>query len=231
LAVLPKAKASARRIQCTSNLHQIGIGLRLYLDDFRRYPAFALSPFIRDRSNYWDARVLTYVSGSKAVFLCPGLTGVKASVSSNWNDQVWGAPGLWNHPNESYGYNTYGVGLMPSASGIGSLGLNTLVGVNSQGQPESSVLSPGDMIATADYDPNIDNDGDGDHPDCLFAYTLTGKHHRGKAVVAFCDAHVEYAKTNAWGAPAYIMLLSYHNSFRLRWNNDHQPHPYLQYFP
>src|SRR5207302_6307043 len=60
LPVLARAKASARRIHCTSNLHQIGIALRLYVDDFKRYPAF-LSGFAfvgTSRSNYWDAQVL-----------------------------------------------------------------------------------------------------------------------------------------------------------------------------
>jgi len=70
-----------------------------------------------------------------------------------------------------------------------------------RGIADSAVVSPGEMIAMADYDPSYDDDGDGDHPDTLFSYCLTGNHHRGRANVVFCDAHVEYAKTNAWAAP------------------------------
>jgi prepilin-type N-terminal cleavage/methylation domain-containing protein/prepilin-type processing-associated H-X9-DG protein len=225
LPILSKAKASARRIQCTSNLHQIGVALRLYLDEFKRFPGFHYAPY---RSNYWDAQVLTYAAGNKGVFLCPGLTGRYASVSNNWNE----GPYVRN-PNQSYGYNTYGVGLQPGQRWISSLGLDMVSGsaMTARGYPESAIVSPGEMIAIADYDPNIDDDGDGDHPDCLFAYALTGKHHRGRAVVAFCDAHVEYAKTDAWGAPAYLVHSNITSAARLRWNNDHQPHNGLQYFP
>ncbi len=41
--------------------------------------------------------------------------------------------------------------------------------------------------------------------------------HDGGGNVAFCDAHVEYGKQTNWMRPVI--------SARLRWNNDHQPHP------
>jgi len=100
-----------------------------------------------------------------------------------------------------------------------------------QGYLESAIVSPGEMVAVADYNPNIDDDGDGDHPDCLFSYALTGKHHRGRALVAFCDAHVEYNKTNAWAAAAYMFPTAGTAAVRMRWDNDHQIHPGLFYFP
>jgi type II secretory pathway pseudopilin PulG len=40
LPALSKAKFSAKRIHCASNLHQLGTALRLYVDEFKRYPAF-----------------------------------------------------------------------------------------------------------------------------------------------------------------------------------------------
>jgi prepilin-type processing-associated H-X9-DG protein len=110
-----------------------------------------------------------------------------------------------------------------------SLGLVTGVPVGrgiggrsgAEGQKESAILSPAEMVGTADYNPSIDNDGDGDHPDCLFSYTLTGRRHNGGANAAFCDAHVEFNRTTLWVAPAS----------RARWNNDHQPHPSVVWFP
>jgi prepilin-type N-terminal cleavage/methylation domain-containing protein/prepilin-type processing-associated H-X9-DG protein len=241
LPVLSRAKAAAKRIHCTSNLHQIGIALHIYVDEFNRYPSFSESVLgFVPRSNYWDARILTYASGNKGIFLCPGLSlkGVLVTVSTNWNAPPDGpAFGIaFPHPNESYGFNTYGVGLDP-----GSLGLNIYkpafsgpIRGTGPGYPESAMVAPGEMIAAADYDPNIDDDGDGDHPDCLFSYTLTGKHHYGRAVVVFCDAHVEYTKTNWWGAPAVVFRsanASVHTTDRTRWNNDHQPHDTVTYFP
>jgi prepilin-type N-terminal cleavage/methylation domain-containing protein len=39
LPVLSTAKARSRRAQCMGNLHQIGVGLQIFLSDYQRYPA------------------------------------------------------------------------------------------------------------------------------------------------------------------------------------------------
>ena len=91
LPALSKAKASAKRIHCASNLHQLGAALHLYVDEFRRYPAFnsggtlPVPPSLRDA--YWDALILPYVAGNKGAYLCAGLTipRVEVTVSNNWN--------------------------------------------------------------------------------------------------------------------------------------------------
>jgi prepilin-type processing-associated H-X9-DG protein len=245
LPALSRAKDSAKRVHCASNLHQLGAALHLYVDDFKRYPAFngnasGMISLPTLRASYWDGLILPYAGGNKGVFLCAGLTfpAGEVTVSNNWNETLSGGPELahFPHPNESYGFNTWGVGI-----GINrfSLGLNTrgtgpLGGYGNLGDGirESAVLVPGDMIAVADYDPGFDDDADGDNPDCLFSYCFTGKHHRGGANVVFCDAHVEYAKTNAWAAPGYLFRAGAHNeAVRMRWNNDHQIHSEVVYFP
>jgi len=242
LPALSKAKTSAKRIHCASNLHQIGAALHLYVDDFKRYPGFNGSgfgsiPLASLRAAYWDGLILPYAAANQGVFLCAGLTYPRGevTVSNNWNETLSSGPGSarFPHPNESYGFNTWGVGI----NGI-SLGLNTGMGNfggygNSRtGIRDSAVVAPGEMIAVADYDPSFDDDGDGDNPDALFSYCLTGNHHRGGANVVFCDAHVEYAKTNAWAAPAYFFRAGLHNgAVRMRWNNDHQIHSDVVYFP
>jgi prepilin-type N-terminal cleavage/methylation domain-containing protein/prepilin-type processing-associated H-X9-DG protein len=250
LPALSKAKASAKRIHCASNLHQLGAALHLYVDEFRRYPAFSSStlgpvpPSLRD--TYWDAQILPYCSGNKGAFLCAGLTyprGAEVTVSNNWNPTMMGVGGpirTFPHPNESYGFNTWGVGIQQTFPNGISLGLNAAnsffggptVGMG-RGIADSAVVSPGEMIAIADYDPSYDDDGDGDHPDTLFSYCLTGNHHRGRANVVFCDAHVEYAKTSAWAAPAYLFRnTSQHTeAVRMRWNNDHQIHSNVNWYP
>ena len=246
LPALSKAKFSAKRIHCASNLHQLGAALHLYVDDFRRYPAFNTGVFspVPMRAGFWDAQLLPYAAGNKGVFLCAGLTAprVAVTVSNNWNEIRTGAIGGTNHfphPNESYGFNAWGVGIVGSYPNGLSLGLNTAnsfmtgptVGTE-KGILDSAVISPGEMIAIADYDPSYDDDGDGDHPDCLFSYCLTGNHHRGRANVVFCDAHVEYARTSAWAAPGYLFRTGLHNeAVRMRWNNDHQIHSTVVWYP
>jgi prepilin-type processing-associated H-X9-DG protein/prepilin-type N-terminal cleavage/methylation domain-containing protein len=217
LPALSRAKAAALRAKCASNLHQIGIAARLYLDEFQKYPAFEDSGPARtweqDRARWWDGKLLPYLSRNKAGFLCPATTGTNNNVSLNWvlgNAQ----PG----PNRSYGYNVYGVALT-TANARDTLGLSGFpldVGLVA----ESRVSAPAEMILIGDAEFLwIDDDGDGDvnpvDPDILFK-GLTGKRHSNGANVLFCDTHVEYAKLNRWKART--------GPARSRWNSDHQPH-------
>ncbi len=239
LPALSRVKNSARRVRCASNLHQIGVALRAYVDDFKRYPAYAASGAPTNyayRASFWDSKLLSYVSGNLGVFLCPGQVGAASNPSNNWS-QVESSPFtdvMWC--NKSYGYNAFGVGPWwnnpPGAPT--SLGLDGgYVAKVYADQPESSILVPSDMIAIADYDPSVDNDRDGDHSECLFGFTFTGQRHLGSANVVFCDAHVEYAKTNRWGAPSYYVPsgVPVNLTQRRRWNNDHWPHPGVNYYP
>lgn len=235
LPALAKAKFAAYRANCASNLHQIGVALRLYVDEFQKYPIFGDSrivpttvPPTDPRSVFWDYKLLTYTTGNEGIFLCPAMVGTNKDVSTNWS-VVDLFRVLW--PNRSYGYNAAGVGLrndypigLPNRGG--SLGLSgtleSFLG-SSNFRRESEVVAPGDMIAVVDYNPIIDDDRDGDfHADAVYALTFEATRHRGRASGVFCDAHVEYAKSNVWKSAAW----------RLRWNYDHQPNPTAApYFP
>jgi prepilin-type N-terminal cleavage/methylation domain-containing protein/prepilin-type processing-associated H-X9-DG protein len=222
LPSLSRARQSALRVQCASNLHQIGVALKLYVDDFQKFPCFGgpdllpYMPFSEWRSSYWDAKLLAYAGENQGLFLCPGSLSSNRNAATNWFSVPYG-------PNRSYGYNTWGayfptaeVSLGLSGSPFSSLGLFN---------PESMIASPDEMIAVADselswtYTPD-DGDGDNDGGWALDSGSLlqwlTGKHHVGGANVVFCDAHVEYAKTNVWTART--------DAARSRWNSDDQPH-------
>jgi prepilin-type N-terminal cleavage/methylation domain-containing protein/prepilin-type processing-associated H-X9-DG protein len=219
LPALGRAKGAARRVSCASNLHQLGVALRLYVDDFRKYPAYGgwvsfptLPP--NYRNTYWDYMLLTYVHDNLATYLCPGQFPTNYNVWTNWTI-VDARATIW--PNRSYGYNAHGWGMAIE---------NQTTGRGLGGQPgfygvliftsESQVVAPADMIAMADYDPTMDDDHDGDlHPNELYNLTLTGRHHTRSANVVFCDAHVEYARTNQWQANTL--------QARQRWNCDHKP--------
>ena len=230
LPMLSRAKASAWRANCTCNLHQIGSALRMYVDDFQKYPVFGdpflLPPPSDPRSIYWDIKLLNYSGNQRGMFMCPAPCGTNnLSVDINWS-VTDSRRILW--PNRSYGYNAVGVGLLGGPvidqfGGSGSLGLDQMLeyGLRPGYLPESKVVAPADMIAVADYLATADDDHDGDlHPDALYSLTFTGAHHNGRANVVFCDAHVEYARTNLFTVA------------RERWNYDHQPHPgAMPYFP
>src|SRR5882724_9037451 len=67
LPVLAKAKATSYRIRCASNEHQIGLALRLYVDENKCYPIFgdsrrAVAP-TDPRSVFWDFNLLPYAGG------------------------------------------------------------------------------------------------------------------------------------------------------------------------
>lgn len=217
LPVLSRARASALRIRCASNLHQIAIALRLYLDEFQKYPTFQSSEFPRDweqyRALWWDGKLFPYLKRNREIFLCPATSGTNNNVKLNWvlgNAQ----PG----PNRSYGYNAYGVGLRSSVAAV-TLGLSGYP-MDPELVSEARVTHPGEMILAADAEFLwIDDDGDGDvnpvDPDILFK-VLTGKRHSNSANGVFCDAHVEFAKVTRWTART--------EPTRERWNSDHHPH-------
>ena len=245
LPALARAKMAAYRVQCASNLHQIGLALNLYVDDFNKYPAFGYSPRPPDtsepRSVYWDAKILTYAGGSQKVFFCPGKprTDNNVKVGRVIIDQENIQAGNWSFkdkeevlwPNRSYGYNGAGVGLssvVAASTGSPSLGLDPMLELLPRSPQQlfraaASVIAPYDMITAVDYNAMADDDNDGDaHPDAIYSLTLTGSRHGGRANVVFGDAHVEYARTNS---------LRDANA-RQRWNFDHQPHLNADcYFP
>jgi prepilin-type N-terminal cleavage/methylation domain-containing protein/prepilin-type processing-associated H-X9-DG protein len=226
LPALGRAKAAGLRASCASNLHQLGVALRLYVDEFQKYPTFggpvSLAPLPPNyRLTYWDNSLLTYARDNLGVYFCPAQLGTNHNVVTNWwLSDVRGT--FW--PNRSYGYNAHGAGwgYQGGPQGATSLGLSgggfVFSGFSSGGSAyvaESQVVAAADMIAMADYNPYRDDDGDGDlHPDELYTLTLTGERHSRGANVAFCDAHVEWARTNVWQANNVTA--------RRPWNNNHQ---------
>jgi prepilin-type N-terminal cleavage/methylation domain-containing protein/prepilin-type processing-associated H-X9-DG protein len=219
LPALARAKATARRVHCGSNLHQIGVALRLYVDDFQKYPIFGgnalfIDPAADYRLTYWDHMLLGYVRENKGAFLCPAQFSTNHNIWTNWT-LVDGFGIIL--PNRSYGYNAHGVIDWqpvdePTGRGLGG----TISPYHAIYVAEAQVVAPADMVAVADYDPTVEDDFDGDyHPDRLYTLTLAGQRHARAANAVFCDAHVEFARTNQWRRNTVVA--------RQRWNKNHQP--------
>lgn len=210
LPVLSKGKAAAQSARCKSNLHQIGIALKLYSDDYQRYPACAaMDATVGGSYTLWDGRILPFAANNRDLFLCPA-----ERPATKWINNP-----IVPQRNPCYGYNMAGSGSYPTSGS--SLGLD---GGASRGRsggtslPENQVKAPGEMIAVADCKPKTgggDNDLDDLFPINLLA-ELSPRHNQGEITV-FCEGHVEYAKHTVWSRKT--------DRARQRWNNDHQPHP------
>lgn len=228
LPALSRAKAAAHRARCTSNLRQLGLALRLYVDEFQKYPLyqdFSAYPAVL----FWQNKLLGYVANNKALFMCPANFATNLIPSIAW--QFFDDTGTLR-PNRSYGYNASGSPPHwdPAANvDFKFLGLDGafVSPLDVRPLPEARVVAPADMIALGDADDAsstlLGDDGDGDGPDVWSPPgdptslwdALAARHSRGANVV-FCDAHVEYAKTNRW--------LVANDVVKRRWNHDHLGH-------
>lgn len=150
---LNRARTAARTTACKNNLRQWGVGMGLYVDDFKGYPthtvASAMPGGVSDPKK-WYERLEPYTGGKWPHF--------------DWTTKSWVpqqtiavCPSYARLPQvplpvgfASYGYNASGVG------GFGLIGGNLdLYGMIAYPPPnpvvkEEQVLSPSDMIAIGD---------------------------------------------------------------------------------
>ena len=208
LPVLSRAKAAAICAACKSNLHQMGVGLCLYVVQYQKYPLWqgTDTPFGATKATNWDGTLLVFTGGNRDLFTCRARKPVL-----QWTNVL-----DWN---ASYGYNALGtVRNQPPTPAIPILGLS-----GGRGNPplfENRVLAPADMMAIGDL-PAIARGNTHDDGDLTGAvddpYDYVANRHSGGGNVMFCDAHVEFGKQTNWMKAAW--------SQRSRWNNDHKPHP------
>ena len=216
LPALSRAKAQAKRIQCANNLHQLGIALIAYVQDYHAYPYYA-------GGNNW-ARQLepNLVNGwmKNKSFKCPSIDSY---------------PFPFPDPEVTYGYNRSGT----DSSG-GDVGSKTFLGLGNIASRtiddgntvirlppiyESQVVAPSQMFALADSRvfseaPPLSGFW---YDDYLRLGTLndisnevrTPRHGNGYNTL-FCDGHVVLLTRTVLFEPG--------KSAR-NWNNDNQPHP------
>ena len=210
LPALSQSKRKAQQIVCVGNLHQLGIGLQMFLSNNHGYPS-AFQNTNGDYPGIWISQ------------LERGGLGVAHPESNYYRRGVWLCPSAQWHlhvPANSlttYGYNAFGV--LPIGNRTNNLGLlgHRIPSRGFAPIEESEVSVPSDMMAMADcftggiffMRPASLND--------LLRYGNTLTRHQGKANVLFCDGHVE--------SPTLKFLFADTSDAALcRWNRDHLPH-------
>jgi prepilin-type N-terminal cleavage/methylation domain-containing protein/prepilin-type processing-associated H-X9-DG protein len=148
LPALAKAKQKANSISCMSNLRQIALFMRFYVDDNHDvFPGHADG----DPANgidWWGPMIVTYGGGKSNLFKCPSLNGPQQQV----NGTVWNW--AFNRDLVGYGYNSFFLGLYSHSAASLSCG-----GVQFNTAPwfkMTSTVSPCDTLLICDSDPKPD---------------------------------------------------------------------------
>jgi len=159
LPTLNRAQEAGRTAACKSNLHQYGLALHMYVEDFKVYPAHS-GVFGTNDNPPWELRLQAYMGGLKREtvgplafgnqfpqayggLLCPSYVHLGGTVSVSG--------GMF-----CYGYNVMGYGdvFLSDNSSLG-LGGDVIDGNATSGTlirpvPESTVAQPSDTIAIGD---------------------------------------------------------------------------------
>jgi len=211
LPALVAVKGRAGLTKCCSNLRQIGLALRMYVNDFEKYPFFRVDGSSKFQWWFQSLDAYTSMNWSNALFRCPA-NPFEPSIANN------AALG-------SYGYNAFGTEGLPKWPSTGmQLGLGPFsVPLSSFAQPapailESMVRVPSEMIAISDMIATVPMLGSTTNIVQSVSYGSWRKSwHRGIENTVFCEDHVETQKSEK--------LYERREAARRRFNNDNEPHP------
>ena len=221
LPTLARAKAQANSTACKNHLHQMGMAMRMYVDENEsKYPYYLgpSGPSYGDAtftygfgSVYWSSKLYPYypMNWTNIAFHCPGYKGA-----------IKEPPGVGRYG--SYCYNAFGAQGASIPGGRNNPGLSAAIAPE-VGPPvsEAQVKVPSEMIEMSDsyftiYFPGgFDYGGCGGIPNNGGINIVDPMRHGKNFNQVYCDGHV--------GAMPPLVLLCQTNSATL-WNIDHQPH-------
>ena len=222
---LARARGKALQTACFNNLRQLGIATTLYAGEYRQYPGTLSVTF---GYNYvWPTRLLTQMSGNRAVFRCPAAalgsawdTNVNPTLGATGPDGRYDPFGVSEQTRFSYGYNDWGLNLQ----NVPQLGMGGDVnGAASKGPvTEDMIRSPSRMIAIGDLKPVMNGrvrfDANLDPVDRSDSHSQwPSNRHNYRTDIVFADGHVEAARRRD-------IINPNSTDWRARWNNDDQPH-------
>jgi prepilin-type N-terminal cleavage/methylation domain-containing protein/prepilin-type processing-associated H-X9-DG protein len=241
LPALSRAEAQANSIRCRSNLHQMGLQLAMYVNDYRAYPS---DDHVRTNLVGAGAAAISLVDGGLDLQGQDGEQGIKRCPTRVYSSYTGGLTFFTSEGFPSYGYNSIGYispGGLQLRPGLGLAG--TLAGTPAGGvyRPvrEDEVRVPSDMTALGDSLALLPKSGS-DFPVDTVVESLGGglarseisggrgdifvvivkraaARHRNRGTVEFCDGHVE--------ALTFRRLFLDRDDASLRqWNRDNEPH-------
>ena len=204
LSALARAHEKARSTWCLSNLKQIGLAMRMYLDANGTWPVHA-NPLEEYPQKFAGATFQNSPSNS-SIWYCP-----------SWKDGK-GIDSVGNYyfnRNGSGDVNIFNFNLADHPLGIGS-------GPRGQhGRQEHEVVNPVDMIVVGEMNessvsaPPLSSMWQNFPFNRSYGYLFIFRHNQ-RANSLFGDGHVESANRDG--------LIGKDNSVRRRWNYDNQPH-------
>jgi len=214
LPALSRARAQSYSARCKSNLRQLGLGLNMYVAEYRKYPPYQAPSFTT--YSMWPDYLQPYTAAfyTNDLYRCPAYRGATATSG--------GGPGCVG----SYAYSTsVELGnVLPNYPWDQRLGRFATLIYTSEGE----VKKPADMYAIADArqaysaPPSTEPVPFGfgwfsnERLDPYFMEVTTAPHPGGYNIV-FCDAHVEAVRR--------ARLFEKSDTWSRRWWCDNQPHP------
>lgn len=217
LPTLSAGKAYARSASCKNHLRQMGLALKMYVEENgQHYPRQVRSkPGNPSVFVFWFDTLTPYypVSWTNRAYHCPGYDGFVG----------WARTGTIENEYGSYAYNAFGIrrddgGTQPL--GLGPMNRIPVVSENQIAAP-SEMFSIGESRFLSETENELPG-GD----TILRSGFLNGSplhkfnpaRHGKKYNQLFCDGHI--SAMNPW------VLFNPTNTAAM-WNNDHQPHPEL----
>lgn len=222
LPALARGTAAARATECRQNLRDLGLGLRMYLDDSDRYPTTGgIGVLLRDDAygwlmfDDWKETLAPFVGFKADPDTYVALKKLRCPQRVRTDEGLQG--------NGQYALNASGTAPLNDPSHLGLSGF-----VDQGTRPptyqltsESQVVAPSEMIAVGDIEPGSPAPGffwSSGHFDPVSTnkWYWPGKLHNGGGNILFCDGHAESGRQTNWLAAT--------DPARSRWNTDHQPH-------
>ncbi len=231
LPALTRSKAQALSTVCKNHLHQMGLALRMYVDDTKFYPYSVYVNYLPNAGApvHWEQALQPYyqLNWTNRAYHCPAYNG---GISAQVDEDAWFG---------SYSYNVWGAGFATNF-GLGVYSMATIDGsfVSFPPHSEAQIVAPSELLAFMDsrefaphsnileestngnYFYSIGSGSSGnDRTYCMgfnstFPFPCPTQH--GKMFnVASCDGHVAAHRVSDLMNP----LITAPN-----WNVDNQPH-------